>query len=516
MAQRYVDIPSIMQVIGGIYANPNLLDMEDKYFFCEEDFTEEFHKIIFGSIYNLHMLGANEITINAIEDYLEQRPKKLAVYKVNKGQDYLIKLSNSTQVTAFDYYYNRMKKMTLLRMYNEKCGMDLSWLYDIDNILDVKKKQAQEDWLDNSSLDTIADLINDKITDIRLKYVDDSNDSAVQAGDGALELLSRLKETPEIGYPLFGSLVNTITRGARLKKFYLRSAATGVGKTRAMIADACTIACSEIYNPYSQNWEVNGTKEPTLFIATEQDKEEVQTMMLAFLSNVNEEHIIDGNYYAGEWERVVKAATVLKDSPLYIEQLPDFSLKDIETTIKRGIRDYDVRYVFFDYIHTSMKILSEVTSKTGIKGLREDNVLFMMSIKLKDMCNQYGIFIMSATQLNAEYKTASQYDQNLLRGAKSIADKIDCGMIMLQTSQEDMTALEKVLREGGYPNPTIKISVYKNRRGRYKDILLWCKDDRGTCKIEPMFATNYQYELINIEDLKIEVKPRQEEQQSAF
>ena len=260
MAQRYVDIPSIMQVIGGIYANPNLLDMEDKYFFCEEDFTEEFHKIIFGSIYNLHMLGAKEITINAIEDYLEQRPKKLAVYKVNKGQDYLIKLSNSTQVTAFDYYYNRMKKMTLLRMYNEKCGMDLSWFYDIDNILDVKKKQAQEDWLDYSSLDTIADLINDKITDIRLKYVDDSNDSAVQAGDGALELLSRLKETPEIGYPLFGSLVNTITRGARLKKFYLRSAATGVGKTRAMIADACTIACSEIYNPYSQNWEVNGQK----------------------------------------------------------------------------------------------------------------------------------------------------------------------------------------------------------------------------------------------------------------
>ena len=142
MAQRYVDIPSIMQVIGGIYTNPSLLDMEDKYFFCEEDFTEEFHRIIFGSIYNLHMLGAKEITINAIEDYLEQRPKKLAVYKVNKGQDYLIKLSNSTQVAAFDYYYNRMKKMTLLRMYNEKCGMDLSWLYDIDNILDVKKKQA--------------------------------------------------------------------------------------------------------------------------------------------------------------------------------------------------------------------------------------------------------------------------------------------------------------------------------------------------------------------------------------
>lgn len=69
-----------------------------------------------------------------------------------------------------------------------------------------------------------------------------------------------------------------------------------------------------------------------------------------------------------------------------------------------------------------MKILTEVTSKTGIKGLREDNVLFMISIRLKDICNQYQVFIMTATQLNADYITAQQYDQNLLRGAKAIAD----------------------------------------------------------------------------------------------
>ena len=59
-----------------------------------------------------------------------------------------------------------MKKMTLFREYN-KIGMDLSWLYDVDNILDVKKKQAQEDWLDNHTLDEIATIIDDKITDIK-------------------------------------------------------------------------------------------------------------------------------------------------------------------------------------------------------------------------------------------------------------------------------------------------------------------------------------------------------------
>lgn len=510
---KYVDITSIVQVIGGIYMNPTLLDLEDKYFFHEEDFTEKFHKILFGSIYNLHMLGVKEISISAVEDYLNQRPQDIAIYKANKGDEYLQKITKNVQLAAFDYYYNRMKKMTLLRMYQNVVGMDLSWLYDVDNIMDIKKKQAQEEWLDNTSLNDIADLIDKKIVDIRLKYVDDAGDGSYQAGEGILELLESLRETPEIGYPLFSPMMNSVTRGARLKKFYLRSAATGVGKTRAMIADVCNIACDEIYDSESKTWVKNNTKEPALFISTEQERDEIQTMMIAFLSNVDEDHIINGTYYAGEWERVVYAAKLIKNSPLYIEQLPDFSLKDIENTIKRGIRDYEVKYVFFDYIHTSMKILSEVSSKTGIKGLREDNVLFMISIRLKDMCNQYGIFIMTATQLNADYITAKQYDQNLLRGAKSIADKIDCGMIMLETDADDITSLEKVIREGGFEKPVIKISIYKNRRGRYKSILLWCKANRGTCRIEPMFATNYQYEMIPIDNLKITIKPKME---SAF
>jgi replicative DNA helicase len=397
-------------------------------------------------------------------------------------------------------------------MYHEKCGMDLSNLYDIDNILNVKKKQAQEDWLDNTPLEEIADIIDQKIMDIRLTYVDNANESAEVAGEGALELLERLRDTPEMGYPLFSPLLTTITRGARLKKFYLRSAATGVGKTRAMIADACSIACDEIFDLTQNRWVKNGTKEPTIFISTEQEKDEIQTMMIAFLSGVDEEHLLTGMYEQQEWERVVYAAQLLKNSPLYVQQLPDFSMQDIENTIKRGIRDYGVKYVFFDYIHTSMKILTEVTSKTGIKGLREDNVLFMISIRLKDLCNQYQVFILTATQLNADYITAQQYDQNLLRGAKAIADKIDAGMIMLEASQDDLKALDTLIKQNGFEKPAIKMSVYKNRRGRYKDVLLWCRAQRGICRIEPMFVTDYQYRLIDVPVYKVNVK----EPNSAF
>lgn len=233
--------------------------------------------------------------------------------------------------------------------------------------------------------------------------------------------------------------------------------------------------------------------------------------MLAFLSNVNEEHILNGEYVEDEEKRVMEAAKILKQAPLYVEELPDFSLKDIEDKIKKNIREHDVKYIFHDYIHTSLKILEEITKRSGGIKLREDNVLFMLSTRLKDLCNQYGVFIMSATQLNGDWKDAKIPDQNLLRGAKAIADKIDYGSILLNTTDEDLVALETILASNMFDKPTIKMSIYKNRRGRYKGVILWCKANLGCCRIQPMFCTTYDYEMVSIDDIRIRV-----DEESAF
>lgn len=127
----------------------------------------------------------------------------------------------------------------------------------------------------------------------------------------------------------------------------------------------------------------------------------------------------------------------------------------------------------------------------------------MLSIRLKDLCNKYGIFILSATQLNADYQDSETPDQNLLRGAKSIADKIDLGAILLPVKTKDTEALEPILSSNAFEQPNLKISIYKNRRGRYKGIYLWCKANLGVCRIKPMFATTWDYEIVPIEDLKI-------------
>lgn len=503
MASKYVDTTAIMQVIGCVFNTPQLLDFTDKYTITDNDFPDEFHKTVFGAIYKIHGLGAQHVGLENIADFFASRPKSAAIYKTNNGEKWLLQVSDNANQLSFDYYYGRLKKMSLLRAY-DNYGIDVSDIYDPDNILDVKKKQLQEDILDNSTLEEIAQKVDMKIDKIRLEYVDDAFGQASQAGEGIMALIDKFKESPEVGVPMYGPLINTVTRGARLKKFYLRSAATGVGKTRSMIADCCYIGCNRIYDE-SFGWIKNGTAEPCLYITTEQELEEIQTMMLAFLSNVQEDHILNGEYDGDEEDRVREAARILAESPIYIEELPDFSLQDVENTIKKNLRDHDVKYVFHDYIHTSLKILEEIQKRSGV-SLREDNILFILSNKLKDICNTYGVFIESATQLNGDWKDAKTPDQNLLRGAKAIADKVDYGSILMNVTSEDIEALESILSSNIFERPVIKLSIYKNRRGRYKGVYLWCKADLGCCRIQPMFCTTYDYELVPIDNVKIIVE----------
>lgn len=498
---KYVDVSSITQVVGCVFNNPNILDQTDKYKITDEDFPDQFHKIVFGAIYNIYNLGASKITLKNVIDFLAEHPKSEAIFKKEKGEEWLIQVSENATPSAFDYYYNRLKKMSLLRAFDNR-GIDVSYLYDPDNILDTKKKEIQEQWLDNMGLADIANKLIERVDEVVATYVTHTFGEVYEATDGIEALREKLRQHPDVGVPMFGPLINTVTRGARLRKLYLRSAPSGYGKTRTMLADVCYIGCDMIYDEMF-GWIKNGTAEPVLYITTEQELEEVQTMMLAFLSAVDEDHILNNRYVGDEEERVNKAVEVLARGKIYIIELPDFSLRDVENLIKQNIRERGVKYVAFDYIMSSLKILEEIAGRAGGVKLREDNILFMLSRRLKDIANEYGVFILSGTQLSADWRESETPDQNLLRGAKSIADSIDLGMHILPANQKDLDSLAPILSANTFEKPTTKISIYKNRRGRYKGVYLWCTANLGICRVKPMFATTWDYEIIPIEDLKI-------------
>lgn len=88
--------------------------------------------------------------------------------------------------------------------------------------------------------------------------------------------------------------------------------------------------------------------------------------------------------------------------------------------------------------------------------------------------------------------------------AKSIADKADVAMILLNVTEDDIVKLEPVLTSmGNLQTPNVKLSIYKNRRGSYKGVYLWAVADLGTCRVRPIFCTTWNYEMVSIEDIRV-------------
>ena len=247
-----------------------------------------------------------------------------------------------------------------------------------------------------------------------------------------------------------------------------------------------------------------GNCEPTTIISTEMPVDEIQTLIMATVSKVNEEHILYGTYEPGEWERVQQAIEYIESSPIYIVHLPDFSIEDVKNLIKKYNREFSVRYFFFDYIHTSLRLMAEVNSRSGM-GLKEHQLLLVFATELKTIAQQLDVFIFTASQLNGEAQTAQYKDQNLLAGSKALANKLDMGIISMAPTKAELKKIEPVLHKMvGMPTPNMCHWVYKIRRGRITRIVIWTRADLGIMEERALFVTDYDFGLIDIDFTKIE------------
>jgi len=493
---------SYLQILGCLLQNPELLS-DSRYTVDRDDFEEIFHKMIFASIHNLYLQGVKSIDYIAIDNYLSPYELQYKIFNENNGMDYIIECKDNSNLNNFDYSYERVKKFSLLRTFIEQ-GIDIAEIYD-ETIVEPREQEKMQAKFDSLSVQDIFNTIEKKVVDIKHKHLMNINNQGQKAGEGLYELKEKCKEAPDMGIPMASNIMNTIARGARLKKFYLRSAPTGLGKSRLAAGDACSYAVPYIWDLKEKKWMYRGISEPTLYITTELEIEEVQTMLVAYTSGVEEDKILDGNYTGDEEERVDQAIEFIEQSPLWIEYMSDFNIEDIETVIRRYQIENKVQYILFDYLHTSMKLMAEIANISKGMKLREDQILLMFSDRLKAMCNKYNVHIDSSTQTTGEYKNVKDADQNVLRGAKAIADKIDLGIVALEPTASDLDSLKPILSKGIYPVPNMVYHIYKVRRGKLSRVKLWLYVNLGNMRLTELFLTNNKYEIIPVESTKIEM-----------
>lgn len=502
MYEALTDKRAYANTLGCLMKDPTLVEDIDRPLDREDFNTETFYDLLFVAIYNLSMQGCKTIDEFAIDSYLSGFKDQYRIFQENRGLEYLNNIKELSSLENYDYYYHRLRKYSLLRYY-EKQGLDTKFIYDTS--VDEFHANTEQQKFDNYTEQDIVSMVESNLViNPTMKYCTNTLTTEVQAAEGGFELIEDLMKIPDVGLPLNNNGLNTVARGARKGCLYMRSLLQGQGKSRLAAGDACKMAVPYIYDKEKKKYIYTGLSEPTLYITTEMPVDEIQTILYATISKVNEEHILYGTYEKGELKRVKQAIEYIESSPLYIVHIPDFSIEDIKNIIKKYNREFGVEYFFFDYISTSLRLMSEINGKSRM-GLKEHQLLLVFATELKTIAQQLDVFIFTASQLNGEAQMATYKDQNLLAGSKALANKLDVGIISMRPSRSEQEKLQTILqRKFNIPMPDIGHWVYKVRRGRLTHIIIWSKTNLGTMDEEALFVTDFDFNLIDIDFTQIE------------
>lgn len=479
-----VDRQTVMQIFGSLMNKPTILSEVDRYQFDPQEFPQQLDKFIFSAIYNLYAGGAQNIHTIDVDNYLQSNELAKKLMERDNGIAFLQDCETYSEEGNFPYYYGRFKKLILLREL-EKRGKDISQFYSEDPL--DPNHIAINDRFEKITTADILNSLKGELATLENKFVVNSLYKESLASDNIRTVIADLKQKPEVGIKLQGDIFNTITRGGRKGKLYLRSASSGVGKSRSMVGDACNIAYPIRFEPRYNKWIATGGGEPVCYIMTEQDTEEIQTMVLAYLSGFNEEMFLYGTFREEHMERILKAVDIMESysQNLLLVHMPNPSASLIsnlfrEYSIQKGVQNF-----FYDYIFSCSGILNEYRDL----GIREDVALRLFTTNLKNLAVELDAFVMTATQIsNDDNKAGGFKDMRNIQGSKAIANLVDFGCIMSVPTQEELSEVEGFQKLFNF-SPNCVTDVFKNRRGRWTRVRIWSRMDLGTCRRYDLFVT---------------------------
>ena len=487
-----IDKSSILQIIGSLMKNPQYLSESDKYNLTPNDFYYRLDKYIFIAIDSLYRNGAKNIQPIDVENYLETNESAKLIFKQQNGIEYLQDAIALSEELNFSYYYKKLKKFNLLEEF-KKQGIDTSEWY----IEDLTNTQAYEvnSKFEELEIQDILDEIKKKVIGIEHKYIQNDTTEVQNVFENIQNILDEVGTSAVIGPPLQGAIFNEVCAGARKGIFMLRSAASGVGKSRSAVSDACYLAFPFHYDSNKSKWVQEGSNEKVMIITTEQTQSEVQKMILAYLTDINETKFRYGGFTKEENKVIQQAIWILEQfqDNLFIVRMPNPTTELLKMIVRENVLAHGVSNVFYDYIHISPSLLNEFKGC----GLRNDEVLLIMSTTLKDLAVEQNIFVSSSTQLNANGDNNSNIrNESALSGSRSIINKADIGCILARPTKEELEFLQT---EGGITfTPTIVCDIYKVRAGEYNQIRIWSDYNLGTLKKVDLFATDNRMNVVPI------------------
>lgn len=479
---------TVQQVLGSLIKRPQLLSEVDKYSLTISDFNTRFERYIFNAILGLYSRGAVTITAIDIDNFLESNEGVHKIFEQQNGLEYIEDIIEFSNVENFNFYYNKLKKLNLLRDL-KKQGIDISPFYNED-LADPKAAETNK----NFEQLTTSDIINSlrtRIITLEREYKCSEEVQVESIADGLDGFLDEIQNSIEIGKNVQGKIYSKVINGAERGALTIRSGSSGLGKTRQAVGDACFLAFPLRFNWNTDSWEQIGSNEKVLFIVTEQTFKQVRKMVFAYLTGINESKFKYNRFTDREKVVILQAQKILKkyEENLTLIKIPNPTIELVKTLVRENCLTKDIGYVFYDYVFIGPALLNEFK---GI-SLRNDEVLLMFATALKDLAVELNVCMMTSTQVNANADDNRNIrNEATLAGGRSTINKADNGAIMARPTAEELEILNPIIIKMNIPKPNMVTDIFKVRSGEWSQVRIWSEVNLGTLRKTDLFITDAQ------------------------
>ncbi|HEY4744815.1 MAG TPA: replicative DNA helicase [Desulfuromonadaceae bacterium] len=349
-----------MSILGGILIDNDAINRVLELL-LPEDFYRESHRKIFQAMMRLtdQREPCDLITMTAIL-------RKQGELEEVGGAAYLATLVDYVPTAANISYYCKIVKekavnRKLISVATEIATRGYDEQSDVNELLDVAQKQIYE-------------ISENKL---RPQYV------PVQAVvKDTFKILKSLHDRKELitGTPTGYTDLDTMTAGFQPGDLIIIAARPSMGKT-TLALNIAQYASAE-----------SKKKIPSAIFSLEMGKEQLVMRFFASIARVDFGKMRTGHFQDSDWPRLTRAAGVLHDSRIFIDDTPAISVLELRSKARRLKSEHDIGLIIVDYL----QLMRGSNSESRQQEISE------ISRSLKALAKELSVPVIALSQLNRE------------------------------------------------------------------------------------------------------------------
>ncbi|MBI4863833.1 MAG: replicative DNA helicase [Candidatus Riflebacteria bacterium] len=404
-------------VLGSMLLSPEAIERVE-HLLRPEEFYKLRHQILFRTMLELADKG-EAVDLVTLEAALASKGQLEEV----GGMNYLQELFSVIPTTANVEQYARIvrHKSLLRRLIEVSANISSSCYEEIDD------------------LETLLDRTEAEIFQVTQSRVSRPYFSMKEVITEAYEVVGQLVDRREAVTGIGSGIkdLDDITAGFQPSDLIILAARPSMGKTALCLS-------------WAVNMGVYGARKPVLMFSLEMSRTQLAFRLLAMESRIDMQQLRRGMLREEHWSNLTTACGILSEAPIYIDDSPQISLREMRSKARRLKAEHDLGIIVVDYLQ-----LMEVRDKKVESRQLE---ISQISRGLKALARELNIPVIALSQLSRKVEDRNEKRPMLsdLRESGAIEQDADLVMFIYREDRYKENTEEKGIAE---------IIVAKQRNG---------------------------------------------------